>query len=176
MQLTFTIRSISDPFVITDVRGPLYQVKTVPDTAERLSLRAAGGGELAAIVRDAGSGGFEVLIDGTRAALVRTRGMIRRQYLIDKAGDTMSVLGDVYGGTYSLAPGAGAAGPPQVVVSRNRVGAGDDFRVTVADGEDPVPLTAVVLGIEYLNDDRRAAIGELAAARVLLRMLHPLGN
>lgn len=176
MQLAFTIRSISDPFVITDVRGPLYEVKTVPDTAERLSLRAAGGGELAAVVRDGVSGGFEVLIDGTRAALVRTRGMIRRQYLIDKAGDTLSVLGNVYGGTYSLTPGADIAGPPQVVVSRSRIGAGDDLRVTVADGEDPVPLIAVVLGIEYLNDDRRAAIGELAAARVLLRMVRPLGN
>ena len=176
MQLTFTIRSISDPFVITDVRGPLYEVKTVPDTAERLSLRATGGGELAAIVRDAESGGFEILIDGARAVLVRTRGMIRKQYLIDKAGGTLSLLGNVYSGTYSLTTGADVAGPPQVVVMRNRVGAGEDFRVTVADSEDPVPLTAVVLGIEYLNDDRRAAIGELAAARVLLRMLHPLGN
>jgi hypothetical protein len=87
---------MADPFVITDSRGQTrYEVKSVPDMVERLSLRAAGGGELAAIVRDGMSGGFQVLIAGDHVALVRARGLIRKQYLVDVPGGGLSVLGNV---------------------------------------------------------------------------------
>jgi hypothetical protein len=43
---------MGDPLTIIDSAGhACYSVRTVPDVAERLSLSATGGGELAAIVR-----------------------------------------------------------------------------------------------------------------------------
>jgi len=57
MLLYFTMRSISDPCTITDESGQSrYEVTTVPDIAERLALRQAGGGPaLVTVVRDPGS-------------------------------------------------------------------------------------------------------------------------
>jgi hypothetical protein len=73
MQFFCTIRSMGDPLTITDSEGKeRYHARTVPDIGERLALRAANGGaELAAIVREPMTGGFEVLIANKRGARYR---------------------------------------------------------------------------------------------------------
>lgn len=174
MQFAFTIRSMADPFVITDSSGqPRYQVRSVPDVAERLSLRA-GGGELAAVVRDAMSSGFEVLVASERVALVRARGLIRHRYLIDAPGEGLSVLGSVDDGAYALAAGASAeSGTHRGQVRRAATlrgrSVGYETEVVVADGEEPVRVIAIVLGLEHLCEDRRVAMGELKVGWRVMR-------
>jgi hypothetical protein len=51
-----------------------------------------------AVVRDASTSGFRVLASGEQVALVRARGLLRRRYLIEAAGEPLIVTGDVYGG------------------------------------------------------------------------------
>lgn len=166
------IRSMADPFVITDNhRHVLYEVRTVPDVAERLSLRSSSGGELAAIVRDGISGGFQVLIAGEQAALVRARGFIRRQYLIDGPAGRLAVEGNVDEGTYALAAGAGTDEQPRARVWRQPFRNGSRLRVIAADGDDTVQLFAIVLAVEYLSEDRRTSLDEVKAARGVLRLI-----
>src|SRR5262249_50753945 len=114
---------MGDPLTIVDAAGQAcYSVRTVPDVAERLSVRAAGGSEVAAIVRDAASGGFQIIVAGERVALVRSRGLIRKQYLIDTPGDDISLHGDVGSGMYALSIGTGLESPPKVQVRRETAG------------------------------------------------------
>jgi hypothetical protein len=167
---------MADPFAITDGRGQArYEVKSVPDMVERLSLRTAGGGELAAIMRDGMSGGFKIVMAREQVALVRDRGLIRRQYLIDVPGGGLTVLNNAYQGTYAIAAGAGVDGLPRAQVWRQAVGNGSrisyDLRVIAADGDDTVQLLAIVLAIEYLSEDRRANLDELKAARTVMRLI-----
>ena len=166
MQITCSILTMANPFTITDSHGQeCYQVTIVPDIAERLALRAAGGGQLAVIVRDPASGGFEVLIAGERAALVRLRGLIRVQCLVDTPRGSLSVRGDVLRGRYALCTSADIGAEPQVQVLRQsatpRYGVKYEVGVSVADGEDPVPFIATVLGIEHLCEERRLDVGDL---------------
>jgi uncharacterized protein YxjI len=171
MLLGFTMRSMSDPFTITDQSGQArYEVTTVPDIAERLALRQAGGGPvLVAVVRDPGTGGFQVTVDARRAALVRSRGLIRKQYLIEGEGAALGVGGSVPGGSYQIFRDAEISHVAPIEVRREaaRVGWTSGFPVLmgVAEGEDPVLSIGLVLGLEYLCDDRRAAVGELGSAR-----------
>jgi hypothetical protein len=170
MLLNFTMRSMADPFTISDQSGRAsYEVATVPDVAERLALRQVGGPALAAVVRDPGSGGFQVNVGAERAALIRSRGLIRKQYMIECAGATLNVGGSVPGGSYRIFRDAeiGQAAPIEVRREAARVGRMPGFQVliSVAEGEDPVLSIGLVLGLEYLCDDRRVAIGELSAAR-----------
>src|SRR5215475_5319630 len=104
MLLSFTMRSMSDPFTITDQSGQAsYEVATVPAVAERIALRQLGGGPaLAAVARDPKTGGFRVNVGAERTALVRSRGLIRKQYLIECEGAAFSVGGSVPGGSYQI--------------------------------------------------------------------------
>jgi hypothetical protein len=152
MRFTCSILTMASSFTITGSHGQeCYQVRIVPDVAERLALRAAGGGDLAAIVRDPASGGFEVLIAGERAALVRLHGLIRVQCLVDTPGGSLSVRGDVLRGRYALGTSADIGADPQVQVLRQpampRYGLKYEVGVSVADGEDPARFIATVLGI-----------------------------
>jgi uncharacterized protein YxjI len=175
MLLSFTMRSMADPFTISDQSGQArYEVTTVPDIAERLALRQAGGGPaLVAVVRDPGTGGFQVNVGAKRAALVRSRGLIRKQHLIECEGAALSVGGSVPGGSYQIFRAAeiGQAAPIEVRREAARVGWTSGFQVliSVAEGEDPVLSIGLVLGLEYLCDDRRAAVGELGSARRVIR-------
>lgn len=170
MLLGFTMRYMADPFTITDQSGQaMYEVTTVPDIAERLALRQAGGGPvLVGVARDAGTGGFQVNVGAKRAALVRSRGLIRKQYLIECAEVALSVGGSVPGGSYQVLREAAIGQAASIEVRREaaRVGWTSGFRVliSVAEGEDPVLSIGLVLGLEYLCDDRRTAVGELASA------------
>ncbi len=170
MLLAFKMHSMSEPFTITDQLGQAaYEVKTVPDVAERLALRQAGGPALAAVVRDPRTGGFEVSVGAEQVALVRSRGLIRKQYLIESTGAALRVGGSVPGGSYWISrdAGMGQAAPIGVRREAARVGWTSGFQVliSIAEGEDPVLSTGLVLGLEYLCDDRRAAVGELSSAR-----------
>jgi hypothetical protein len=161
---------MGDPLTIIDSAGQAcYSVRTVPDVAERLSLRTAGGGELAAIARDAKSGGFQIIVAGERVALVRSRGLIRKQYLIDTPDCDISVYGDVYRGMYALSIGADLERAPQVQVRREtasgRAAGNFGLLVIVPDDDDPARLLAMVLGIEYLAEDRRVGSDELRTGR-----------
>jgi hypothetical protein len=177
MQFTCTIQTMAAPFTITDSHGQeRYHVGTIPDIAERLGLRAAGGGQLAAIVRDPASGGFEVLIAGERAALVRFRGLIRVQCLVDTRGGSLNVRGDVLRGAYAMCASADIGADPQVQVLRQRpaprYGVKYQVGINIADGEDPVQFIATVLGIEHLCEDRRLEVGDLRSGLgVILRLL-----
>jgi hypothetical protein len=174
MQLFCTIRSMSGPLTITDSEGKeRYYVRTVPDTAERLALRATdGGGQLAAIVREPMTGGFEVLIANKRMALVRFRGLVNVQCLIESPDDGLVVTGDAPGGTYELHLNAEPGAEPLAKVVR-KTGVGRyELSISVADGEDPVRLLATVLGLEYLSEDRRAETSELRnGLGVFLRLI-----
>lgn len=173
MELNCVIRSMADPFVITDDSGQaVYEVTSVPDVAERLSLRGAADGELAAIVRDPMSGGFHVLISRDQAALVRARGFFWRQYLIDGSAGGLTVRGNVDRGTYALDAGAGLDGHPRAQVWRQEVrNAARVIRMVAADNDDTVQLSAIVLAVEHLADDRRTSLEEFKAARGLLRLI-----
>jgi hypothetical protein len=167
---------MGDPITIIDNDGQVcYSVRTVPDVAERLSLRAAEAGELAAIVRDATSGGFQIIAAGERVALVRSRGLITKQYLIDTPGNDMSLHGDVHQGMYALSLGADLERAPRVEVRRQassgRASGSFGLFVGVPANNDPARLLAVVLGIEYLAEDRRVGIGELRTGLGVLRGL-----
>jgi hypothetical protein len=160
MRFAWTIQSTTTPLTITDSEGlERYHVKTVPDLAERLSFRSPDGEQLADIVRDSASGGFEVLIAGERTALVRLRGLVRVRCLIETPGGGLAVDGDVTSGNYELYANADPAAESLAEVRRTRVSGGfapvHELEVIVADGEDPVRFLATVLGIEYLCDDRR---------------------
>jgi hypothetical protein len=178
MQFFSTIQSMGGPLTITDSEGKeRYHARTVPDVGERLALRAAdGGGQLAAIVREPMTGGFEVLIANKRMALVRFRGLINVQCLIESPDDGLVVHGDVPSGTYELYPNASPGAEPLAEVVRTggsgRYNARHELDISVADGEDPVRLLAVVLGIEYLCEDRRTETSDLRTGlRVFLRLI-----
>jgi hypothetical protein len=175
MQFFCTIRSMGGPLAITDSEGKEhYHARTVPDIGERLALLAAdGGGQLAAIVREPMTGGFEVLITGKRTALVRFRGLVNVQCLIETPDGGLVVTGDVPGGTYKLYPNADLGAKPLAEVVRTR---GSNVRyelgISVADGEDLVRLLATVLSIEYLCEDRRTETSDLRTGlRVFLRLI-----
>lgn len=177
MQFTCTIQTMADPFTITDSHGQdCYHVRTIPDIAERLALRAAGGsGELATIVRDA-AGGFKVLIAGERVVLVRLRGLIRVQCLVDTPVGSLNVRGNVLRGSYAICTSADIGADSQVRVLRQRqaprYGVKYQVSISVADGEDPVRFIAAALGIEHLCEDRRLNTGELRLGLgVILRLL-----
>lgn len=164
------MRSMADPFTITDQHGQAsYEVKTVPDVAERIAIRQVGGPALAAVVRDRSTSGFQVNVGTERAALVRSRGLFRKQYLIECAGSALSVGGSVPGGSYCIFRDAEIGQAPPIEVRRGvaRVGwtAGFEVLISVAEGEDLVLSLGLVLGLEYLCDDRRAAVGEFSTVR-----------
>jgi hypothetical protein len=175
MQFFCTIRSMGGPLAITDSEGKEhYHARTVPDIGERLALRAAdGGGQLAAIVREPMTGGFEVLMAGQRTALVRFRGLVNVQCLVETPDDGLVVTGDVPSGTYKLCRNADLGAEPLAeVVRRGRSNVRYELGVSVADGEDSVRLLATVLGIEYLCEDRRAETSDLRTGlKVFLRLI-----
>lgn len=177
MRFTCTIKTMASSFTITGSQGQdCYQVSTVPDIAERLALREAGGGQLADIVRQAGGGaGFEVLIDGERAALVQLRGLINVQCLVDTPGGSLGVRGDVLHGSYALATSANIETDPQVQVQRQpakpQYGVKYQVGVNLADGEDPAMFIATVIAIEHLCEDRRLSGDELRTALRAVRQL-----
>jgi uncharacterized protein YxjI len=161
MRFVWKFRSMVDPLTITDSEGlARYHVQSVPDVAERLAFRDLNGDQLAAIVRDPASGGFEVLIAGERAALVRLRGLVKVRCLIEAPGGSLDVDGDVPGGSYELYANADPAAEPLAEVrrtyARSLVSVSSAYEVNVsATDEDPVRYLATVVGIEYLCDDRR---------------------
>lgn len=177
MQFFCTIQSMGGPLTITDSEGKeRYHARTVPDVAEKLALRAADGdGQLAAIVREPMTGGFNVLIANKQPALVRFRGLVNVQCLIESPGGGLVVQGDVSSETYKLYPDADPGAQPLAEVVRKR-GPGTNYvryelGISVADGEDPVRLLATVLGIEYLCEDHRTETSDLRTGlRVFLRL------
>jgi hypothetical protein len=177
MEFFCTIQSMGGPLTITDNEGKeLYHARTVPDVGERLALRAADGGDqLAAIVREPMTGGFEVLIANKRMALARFRGLVNVQCLIESPEGGLVVTGDVPGGTYGLYPNADPGAEPLAEVVRTggagRYNARYELGISVADGEDPVRLLATVLGIEYLCEDRRAETNDLRTGLRVFRRL-----
>lgn len=177
MQFTCGILTMASAFTITGSQGQeCYQVSIVPDIAERLALRAADGSRLAVIVRDPASSGFAVLIAGKRAALVRLRGLLRVQCLVDTPDGSLSVRGDVLRGSYALCAGADLGADPLVQVLRRgampRYGVRYEVGVSVADGEDPAGFISMVLGIEHLCEERRQSVGDLRTGlSVVLRVL-----
>ena len=171
-----SIKTMASSFTIAGSHGQdCYQVSTVPDVAERLALRHAGGGQLAVIVRDAVSHGFEVLIAGERAALVQLRGLINVQCQVDTPDGSLVVRGEVLHGRYALGTSADIGADPQVRVQRQPAtppyGAKYQVGVDLADCEDPARFIATVLAIEHLCEDRRCNTGELQTGLRVLRQL-----
>ena len=167
---TFTFSSLGEPFTILASCGCAgYDVRAVADVAEHLSLRAVGGPEVMAVVRDSSTGGFRVLASGEQIALVRSKGLLRpRYYLIETGGGPLVVTGDVYGGWYEFRAG-GQSEPARVQVAREQVvrwmGTRINVRVTIGRGGDYPRCLAIVLATEYLAEDRRQSLGELGLMR-----------
>jgi hypothetical protein len=173
----FSFLSMGEPFTILASSGQVgYEVGTLADVAEHLSVRAVGGAEVAAVVRDALTSGFRVLANGEQVALVRARGLSRRRYLIEEAGEPLSVTGKVYVGWYQLRAG-GANGLTRVQVLREEVARPLSTKIkvcaTIASGQDYLRCLAIVLGIEYLAEDRRQAFGESGLRRRWLSCCPP---
>lgn len=169
VEFRFSFLSMGEPFTILAASGqPGYEVRTVADAAEHLSVRAVGGAEVVTVVRDEMTSGFRALADGGQVALLRAKGLLRRRYLIEGAGEPLRITGHVYGGWYEVRAG-GANGRTRVHVVREEVARPLSTRInvwaTVADGEDHLRCLAIVLGIEYLAEDRRQTVSELGLSR-----------
>jgi len=169
----FATRGLAELFAIADTSGQVrYEVRSVPDVAERLSLEDRGGSELAAIVRDYRTSGFAIEIGGERAALVRARGLLVRRYLID--GPALTVLGDPDRGRYTISRSDAADAAPRTQVVSTASGTGAlRVRLQTDDGDDQPLLIAIALGIEYLCDDGRTNNAEL---RTAVRALRGIGH
>ena len=169
VEFRFSFLSMGEPFTILAASGqPGYEVRTAADVAEHLSVRAVGGVEVVAVVRDAMTSGFRVLADGRQVALVRAKGLLRRRYLIEGTGEPLSITGRVHGGWYEVRAG-GANGRTRVHVVREEAVRPFSTRIKVwaaiTGGEDHLRCLAIVLGIEYLAEDRRQIAGELGLRR-----------
>jgi uncharacterized protein YxjI len=154
--MSFTLTSMAEPFTMTDASGQTrYQVATT-DYGERLSLRDASGRELAAVVHGPRVRGVQVRINGEEAAMVRARGPFRARYQADMRSGTLRTHGEVYDG-YALCPGSDY-GKASVFVTRRPdytyTSLPMKMHVVIADREDPVLLTAVVLAVEHLIYER----------------------
>ena len=123
-----------------------FEVRNSPGFATMLSLSVAGGEEIATIRRRRG-GGFQVIVRGKDAGLVRRRGADR--YDIQSTLWPLAAGGNVPDGRYSITSG----GLAQATVSRKTA---DDVRQTqrisvdVGDG-DAVALLAMVLAVEAVR-------------------------
>jgi len=150
-----------------------FEVRNSPGFATMLSLRVAGGEEIATIRRRRG-GRFQVIVAGKEAGLVRRRGADR--YDIHSTLWPLAAAGNVPDGRYSIT----RDGQAQATVARQIA---DDVRQTqrisvdVGDG-DAVALLATVLAVEavrYEHDGThftpRALLEDLP--RALLYMLNP---
>lgn len=170
VEFRFSFLSMGEPFTILASSGQVgYEVRTVADVAEHLSVRAVGGAAVAAVVRDPRTSGFRVLANGEEVALVRARGRFRRRYLIAGAGEQLNVTGHVYRGRYELRAGD-ANGLTRVQVLRKEVvrllSTRTNVRAVIASGEGHLRCLAIVLGIEYLAEDRRQTFNELGLRRI----------
>jgi len=142
---------MSDPFVVTDDLGDVRYTVTMPDYVEVLSLADAGGTELAALTQAPEARRLRVRITGQDVADVRSRGQFNRQYWADTAGGRLRALGSVYYGVYFLSPDSQVeSAVARVERALNWTGSKTWVRLVIADNADPVLLTAIVLGMEYL--------------------------
>ena len=159
---------------ISDEAGTArFEVRNSPGFATMLSLRVAGGEEIATIRRRRG-GRFQVMVGGREAGLVRRRGPDR--YDIYSTLWPLAATGSVPDGRYSIT----CDGQAQATVSRQIA---DDVRQTLrisvdVGGGDVVTLLATVLAVEavrYEHDGThftpRALLGDLP--RALLYALNP---
>lgn len=159
--------------IFDDAGTARFEVRNSPGFATMLSLRAAGGEEVAAIRRRRG-GRFQVIVGGTEAGLVRRRGADR--YDIRSTLWPLAAAGSVTDGRYSIT----CDGQAQATVSRQIA---DDARQTVrisvdiGDG-DAAALLATVLAVEAVRYEYdgthftpRALLEDLP--RALLYALNP---
>jgi len=127
-----------------------------------------GGTGTGAVVRDALTSGFRVLAGSGQVALVRAKGLLRRRCLTEGASEPLSITGSVYGGWYEVRAGE-ANGRTRVQVVREEIARPLSTRFTVwatiTGGQEPLRCLAIVLGIEYLAEDRRQALSELGLRR-----------
>jgi hypothetical protein len=150
-----------------------FEVRNSPGFATILSLRVAGGEEIAAIRRRRG-GRFQVIVGGREAGLVRRRGADR--YDIQGTLRPLAAAGSVTDGRYSIT----GDGLTQATVSRqiaDQVRQTQRISVDIGDG-DAVALLATVLAVEAARYEHggthftpRALLEDLP--RALLYMLNP---
>jgi uncharacterized protein YxjI len=117
----------------------------------KLSIRDAGGVEVAAISRRGLGSRYEIRT-GSELTTMRPRGFAGRRFEIVSGGDQLEARGNFSGRQYSVTRnGAPAAAVTQLRTFRER------FAVEVSESEDPVLMLAVVLVIETIRAQRSAA-------------------
>ncbi|MBO0819769.1 MAG: hypothetical protein J2P26_02845 [Nocardiopsaceae bacterium] len=146
--------ALASRFAITDDEGtPRFEVQGRLALARRLSVRDAGGAEVAVILRRGLGMRYRILTDGQETA-VRPRGFLGRRFEIDTPAGPMEARGNFSGRQYAITQG----GVPVAEVAQLRT-LREQFAVHIADGQDAVLMLAVILVIETIRDNRRRAAG-----------------
>jgi uncharacterized protein YxjI len=138
--------------VITDDAGTeRFEVQGPRGFSGKLSIRDPAGIEVAAISRRGLATRYEILTGG-ELTTVRPRGFAGRRFEIVSGTGQLEARGNFSGRQYFVTRNGGpAAAVTQLRTFRER------FAVEVSDSEDPVLMLAVVLVIETIRADRRAA-------------------
>jgi uncharacterized protein YxjI len=147
-----------------DAGTPRFEVRNSPGFTTMLSLSVAGGEEIATIRRRRG-GGFQVVVRGKDAGLVRWRD----RFSIDSTLWSLVAVGSVTDGQYSISHD----GLALATVSRqltDGVRPMQTLGVDIGD-EDAVTLLAMVLAVEAVRYEHAGAYFN---PRALLDLLNPL--
>jgi uncharacterized protein YxjI len=155
MSVSYQISSkslLGNRSVITDDAGiEQFEVQGPRAFSQKLSIRDPAGVEVAAISRRGLGSRYEIRT-GSELTTMRPRGIGGRRFEIVSGADQLEARGNFSGRQYSVTRnGNPAAAVTQLRTFRER------FAVEVSESEDPVLMLAVVLVIETIRADRRAA-------------------
>lgn len=144
--------SLTERFTIDDENGaPQFEVQGRFSLGANLTMRDPMGMDVATITRPALSRQYQIVAEG-QPATVRPAGFLGRRFEIDTSTGHLQATGNFSGRQYTVARG----GTPTARVSQ-QFGLRERFAVEVEDGESPVLMLAVILVIETIRDQQRAA-------------------
>jgi uncharacterized protein YxjI len=170
MRYTAASKRSKERFTIDDDEGkPQFEVLRIYGLdGNSLSLRDMGDNELAAIRERTGPKRFEISVRGQQLITVRHKGWFGKKYCIDTpAGEMSTTVGDFSRKSYELM----STGMVRATVSRQFIRQ-RNLTIDLPDGEDAVPLIAVVLAIESLRQDRYEVEARIPFVRLILPLIN----
>lgn len=170
MRYTTASKWSQERFTVGDDDGkPQFEVLRIYGLdGNSLLLRDLGGNELAAIKPRTGPTRFEINVLSQQPITVRHKGWFGKNYSISSsAGEMSATVGDFSRKSYNLL----SSGTVRASVSREFIRQ-QNLTMDLVDGEDAVPLIAIVLAIETLRDDRRQTESSIPFVRLALRLIN----